>query len=291
MEQVSLRCDVNLSIAPIGSLEWGTRSETKNVNSLRSVERAVRFEMRRQAAVLDDGGRVVQETRHFHEDTGTTSSGRSKEEATDYRYFPEPDLVPLAPDEEWVEKLAAALPELPAARRVRLSQEWGIAPTEMAWLVNAGAVDLVGDTVAAGAPPAEARKWWLGELARRANDAGVELAELAVTPAQVAEIVGLVAAGTVNDQLARQALDGVLAGEGSPAQVIEARGLAVMGESDELVAAVDAAIEGNPDVAEKVRAGKVQAIGALVGAVMKTTRGKADAATVKRMLEERLIPS
>jgi aspartyl-tRNA(Asn)/glutamyl-tRNA(Gln) amidotransferase subunit B len=291
MEQGNLRSDVNVSLASIGSLEWGTRTETKNVNSLRSVERAVRFELRRQAAVLDEGGRILQETRHFHEDSGTTSPGRSKEEATDYRYFPEPDLVPVAPDEDWVAKLAATLPELPAARRARLSDEWGISPTEMAWLVNAGAVELVSDTVAAGASPADARKWWLGELARRANDSGVELAELAVTPAQVAEIVGLVAAGTVNDQLARQALDGVLAGEGSPAQVIEARGLAVMGESDELVAAVDAAIEGNPDVAEKVRAGKVQAIGALVGAVMKTTRGKADAATVKRMLEERLIPS
>jgi aspartyl-tRNA(Asn)/glutamyl-tRNA(Gln) amidotransferase subunit B len=291
MEQGNLRCDVNVSLAPIGSLEWGTRTETKNVNSLRSVERAVRFEMRRQAAVLDEGGRIVQETRHFHEDTGTTSPGRSKEEATDYRYFPEPDLVPIAPDEEWVEKLAAALPELPAARRARLSQEWGIAPTEMAWLVNAGAVELVSDTVAAGASPSDARKWWLGELARRANDAGVELADLAVTPVQVAELVALVGAGTINDQLARQTLDGVLAGEGDPAQVVEARGLAVMGESDELVAAVDAAIEGNPDVAEKVRSGKVQAIGALVGAVMKTTRGKADASTVKRMLEERLTSS
>ena len=188
MEQGNLRCDVNTSLAPIGSLEWGTRTETKNVNSLRSVERAVRFEMRRQAAVLDEGGRILQETRHFHEDTGTTSPGRSKEEATDYRYFPEPDLVPVAPDEEWVAKLAATLPELPAARRVRLSEEWGIAPTEMAWLVNAGAVELVSDTVAAGASPADARKWWLGELARRANDAGVELAELSVTPAQVAEL-------------------------------------------------------------------------------------------------------
>jgi aspartyl-tRNA(Asn)/glutamyl-tRNA(Gln) amidotransferase subunit B len=289
MEQGSLRCDVNVSLAPIGSLEWGTRSETKNVNSLRSVERAVRYEMRRQAAVLDEGGRVVQETRHFHEDTGSTSPGRSKEEATDYRYFPEPDLVPVAPDEEWVEKLAAALPELPAARRTRLSEEWGIAPTEMAWLVNAGAVELVRDTVAAGATPADARKWWLGELARRANDGGVELAELAVTPAQVAELVALVGAGTINDQLARQALDGVLAGEGDPAAVVASRGLAVMGESDELVSAVEAAIDGNPEVAEKVRGGKVQAIGALVGAVMKTTRGKADAATVKRMLEERLV--
>jgi aspartyl-tRNA(Asn)/glutamyl-tRNA(Gln) amidotransferase subunit B len=289
MEQGSLRCDVNLSLAPIGSLEWGTRTETKNVNSLRSVERSVRFEMRRQAAVLDDGSRIVQETRHFHEDTGSTSSGRSKEEATDYRYFPEPDLVPLAPDEEWVAKLAATLPELPNARRVRLSEEWGLSATEMAWLVNAGALELVSETVAAGAPPADARKWWLGELARRANDAGVELPELAVTPRQVAELVELIDAGTVNDQLARQVLDGVLAGEGGPAAVVASRGLAVMGESDELVAAVDAAIEGAPDVVAKVQGGKVQALGALVGAVMKTTRGKADAGTVRRMLEERLL--
>jgi aspartyl-tRNA(Asn)/glutamyl-tRNA(Gln) amidotransferase subunit B len=288
MEQGNLRSDVNVSLAPIGSLDWGIRSETKNVNSLRSVERSVRFEMRRQAAVLDAGGRVVQETRHFHEDSGSTSSGRSKEEATDYRYFPEPDLVPIAPDEEWVEKLKAALPELPVARRMRLQEEWGFSDDEMQWVSNAGALGLVSDTVAAGASAADARKWWLGDLARRANESGVELTSLDITPAQVAELAGLVESGTVNDKLARQVLDGVLAGQGDPAQVVQAQGLAVLGESDELVAAVDAAIEGNPDVADKVRGGKVQAIGALVGAVMKTTRGKADAATVKRMLEDRL---
>ena len=291
MEQGSLRCDVNLSLNPVGDLEWGTRSETKNVNSLRSVERSVRYEMRRQAAVLDDGGRIVQETRHFHEDTGSTSSGRSKEEATDYRYFPEPDLVPIAPDPAWVQELADALPELPAARRARLQQEWGISGTEMQWLANAGALGVVEQTVAAGASPADARKWWLGDLARRANEAGTELAELAITPAQVAELAGLVAAGTINDKLARQVLDGVLAGQGSPAQVVADQGLAVMGESDELAAAVEAAIAGSPDVVDKVRSGKVQALGALVGAVMKTTRGKADAATVKRMLEERVLSS
>jgi aspartyl-tRNA(Asn)/glutamyl-tRNA(Gln) amidotransferase subunit B len=291
MEQGSLRCDVNISLNPIGATELGTRTETKNVNSLRSVERAVRFEMRRQAAVLDDGGRVFQETRHFHEDTGSTSSGRSKEEATDYRYFPEPDLVPLAPDAAWIEELRAGLPELPAARRTRLQQEWGISGTEMTWLANAGALGLVEETVAAGATPAEARKWWLGDLARRANEAGTELAELAITPAQVAELSGLITAGTINDKLARQVLDGVLAGQGGPAQVVEAQGLAVLGESDELVAAVEAAIAGAPDVVAKVQSGKVQALGALVGAVMKTTRGKADAGTVKRMLEERVLSS
>jgi len=289
MERGNLRCDVNTSLAPTGSLEWGTRTETKNVNSLRSVERSVRYEMRRQAALLDDGERILQETRHFHEDTGSTSAGRSKEEATDYRYFPEPDLVPMAPDAGWVEQLRAELPELPAARRARLREEWGISDTEMAWLVNAGALGLVTDTVSAGADPAEARKWWLGELSRRAKDAGVELTDLAVTPAQVAELTQLVAEGTVNDQLARQVLDGVLAGEGSPRQVVDSRGLAVMGDSDELGAAVDAAIAGAPDVVEKVRGGKTAALGALVGAVMKETRGKADAATVRRMLEERVL--
>ncbi|RBY83921.1 Asp-tRNA(Asn)/Glu-tRNA(Gln) amidotransferase subunit GatB [Blastococcus sp. TF02A-26] len=289
MEQGSLRCDVNTSLAPIGSLEWGTRTETKNVNSLRSVERSVRYEMRRQAAVLDAGGRVLQETRHFHEDTGSTSPGRSKEEATDYRYFPEPDLVPLAPDAAWVEKLAADLPELPAARRARLMEEWGLSATEMQWLANAGALGLVSDTVAAGATPGDARKWWLGDLARRANETGVELTDLAVTPAQVAELAALVRDGKINDKLARQVLDGVLAGDGGPDEVMTARGLVVMGESDELVAAVEAAIAGAPDVVEKVRGGKVQALGALVGSVMKATRGKADAATVKRMLEERVI--
>jgi aspartyl-tRNA(Asn)/glutamyl-tRNA(Gln) amidotransferase subunit B len=291
MEQGSLRCDVNISLNPIGAAEWGTRTETKNVNSLRSVERAVRFEMRRQAARLDDGGRIVQETRHFHEDTGTTSSGRSKEEATDYRYFPEPDLVPIAADADWIEQLRAGLPELPAARRARLQQEWGISGTEMTWLANAGALGLVEETVAAGASPADARKWWLGDLARRANEAGTDLAELAITPAQVAELAQLITEGTINDKLARQVLDGVLAGEGDPAKVVEAQGLAVMGESAELVAAVDAAIAGAPDVVAKVQSGKVQALGALVGAVMKTTRGKADAATVRRMLEERVLTS
>ncbi|MFQ1001430.1 Asp-tRNA(Asn)/Glu-tRNA(Gln) amidotransferase subunit GatB [Modestobacter sp. SSW1-42] len=291
MEQGSLRCDVNISLNPTGATELGTRTETKNVNSLRSVERAVRFEMRRQAAVLDEGGRVVQETRHFHEDTGTTSSGRSKEEATDYRYFPEPDLVPLAPDADWIETLRAALPELPAARRARLQEEWGISATEMTWLANAGALGLVEDTVAAGAAPGDARKWWLGDLARRANDTGVELGELAITPPQVAELCRLIAAGIINDKLARQVVDGVLAGQGNPAQVVAAQGLAVMGESDELVAAVEAAIAGAPDVIAKVQSGKVAALGALVGAVMKTTRGKADAPTVKRMLEERVLGS
>src|ERR1700690_387476 len=166
MEEGSLRCDVNTSIAPRGSGTWGTRTETKNVNSLRSVERAVRFEIERQAGVLDSGSRIVQETRHFHEETGTTTAGRSKEEAQDYRYFPEPDLVPVAPSAEWVEQIRATLPEFPAARQARLQREWGLSDLDMAALRNAGALDLVAETVAAGASPEQARNSRLGQRAR-----------------------------------------------------------------------------------------------------------------------------
>ncbi len=291
MEEGSLRCDVNTSIAPSGSAEWGTRTETKNVNSLRSVERAVRYEIERQAAVLDAGGRVVQETRHFQEGSGTTAAGRSKEEAQDYRYFPEPDLVPLAPPPGWVEQIRATLPELPAARQVRLQAEWGLSDLDMSALHNAGALDLVAETVAAGASPADARKWWLGELARTANDAGTELAALPITPADVARVAALVGSGALTDRLARQVIEGVLAGEGSPDAVVEARGLAVVSDDSVLLTAVDEAIAGHPDVAAKVRGGKVAAAGALVGAVMKATRGKADASRVKQLILERLGPS
>jgi aspartyl-tRNA(Asn)/glutamyl-tRNA(Gln) amidotransferase subunit B len=288
MEQGSLRCDVNLSLRPDPSAPLGTRSETKNVNSLRSVERAVRHEVTRQAGVLLGGGRVVQETRHWHEDTGVTTPGRSKEEAEDYRYFPEPDLVPIAPSREWVESLRATLPEPPRARRARLQQSWGFSDLEMRDTVGAGALALVEETVAAGAAPQAARKWWLSELARRAKADGVALADLPVTPAQVARVQALVTSGLVNDKLARQVLDGVLAGEGSPDEVVARRGLAVVSDDAALSDAVDAAIGAHPDVAAKVRDGKVAAAGALIGAVMKQMHGQADAARVRELILEKL---
>jgi len=288
MEQGSMRCDVNTSLMPVGGTEWGTRTETKNVNSLRSVERAVRSEMLRQAAVLDDGGRIIQETRHFHEETGVSTPGRSKEEATDYRYFPEPDLAPLAPDPAWVEELRASLPEPPSVRRRRLQEAWGLTDHDMDSIANAGALELIEATIAAGASSEAARKWWLGELARRANETGAELDSLPVTPAQVAALQALVDTGRINDKLARQVLEGVLAGEGDPETVVAARGLEVVSDTGALGAAVDEAIAGNPDVAQKIRDGKVAAAGALVGAVMKSTRGQADAKTVRELILERL---
>jgi len=287
MEQGSLRCDVNVSLNRPGE-PWGTRSETKNVNSLRSVERAVRSEVERQAARLRAGERIVQETRHFHEDSGLSTSGRSKEEATDYRYFPEPDLVPVAPDADWVAALAAALPEAPSVRRRALTEQLGLSALDSEAMVNAGVLDAVLATVAAGAPAAEARNWWLGHLAAAANALGVEAVELPITAEQVARVVGLVSEGALTAGLARQVVDGVLAGEGDPDEVVDARGLAVVSDEGALSDAVNAALAAQPEVAEKVRAGKVAAVGALVGAVMKATRGQGDASVVRRLLLERL---
>jgi aspartyl-tRNA(Asn)/glutamyl-tRNA(Gln) amidotransferase subunit B len=287
MDQGSLRCDANVSLMPRGTTEFGTRTETKNVNSLRSVERAVRYEMTRQAAVLAGGGSIVQETRHFDEATGTTSAGRRKETSEDYRYFPEPDLVPIAPSAEWVEKLRATLPELPWQRRKRVQADWQLSDLELRDLVNAGAIDLVASTVDAGASPAEARAWWVNYLSQEANSRGVELAELPITPAQVARVAALVAEGSLTNKLAREVVQGVLAGEGEPDEVVSARGLAVVSDDTALYAAIDEALAAQPDVADKIRGGKVAAAGAIVGAVMKATKGQADAKRVRELVIER----
>ncbi|HSY15588.1 MAG TPA: Asp-tRNA(Asn)/Glu-tRNA(Gln) amidotransferase subunit GatB [Jatrophihabitantaceae bacterium] len=287
MEQGSLRCDVNTSLNRPGE-QWGTRTETKNVNSLRSVERAVRSEIIRQAGLLDGGVPIKQETRHFSETTGDTRAGRSKEEATDYRYFPEPDLVPVAPDPQWVEQLRAGLPELPAARRVRVRASLGVDAEDLQQMSNAGVVELVAGTVDAGAPVSEARNWWLGYLAQKANEREVEPSELGVDPVQVARLVELTAAGTLSAALARKVVDGMLESGQDVDTVIAERGLQVVSDSGELTVAADAAITANPAVADKVRGGKVAAVGALVGAVMKATGGQADAAAVRAILLERL---
>ena len=288
MEQGSLRCDANVSLRPSPDAQFGTRTETKNVNSLRSVERAVRYEIERQADVLDGGGVIVQETRHWHEDTGKTTSGRTKEEAEDYRYFPEPDLAPVAASAEWVDQLRTTLPEPPAQRRARLQQDWGFTDLEMRDVVNAEAVELIEETIAAGATAGGAKKWWLGELARRSNDSGVALADLGIDPDGVARIETLIAEGSLNDKMARQVIDGILAGEGTADEVVASRGLVVVSDDGALTVAVQEAISANPDVADKVRGGKVAAVGALVGAVMKATRGQADAGRVRELLLETL---
>ena len=284
MERGNVRCDANVSLMPKGAEKFGTRSETKNVNSLRSVERAVRYEIRRHAAILERGEKVTQETRHWHEDTRETSSGRPKSDADDYRYFPEPDLVPVVTNSEWIERLRAELPEPPAERRRRLKGEWGYSDEEFRDVVNAGALDVIEETVAAGATAAAARKWWMGEIARRAKQAEVELTALGVEPATVVALEALISEGKINDKIARQVLEFVLAGEGTPAEIVEACGLAVVSDDGALTAAVQEALAAMPDVADKIRAGKVQAAGAIVGQVMKATRGQADAACVRELI-------
>ncbi|WP_433471121.1 Asp-tRNA(Asn)/Glu-tRNA(Gln) amidotransferase subunit GatB [Saccharomonospora azurea] len=288
MDQGSLRCDANVSLMPKGATEFGTRTETKNVNSLRSVERAVRYEMTRQAAVLASGGSVLQETRHFQEADGTTASGRVKETAEDYRYFPEPDLVPIAPSREWVEELRTTLPELPWERRKRIQEEWNLTDEELRDLINTGAADLVAATVEAGAKPNEARSWWVQYLTQQANLREVELADLPITPKQVARVIELVNSGELTNKLAREVVQGVLSGEGEPDDVVEKRGLKVVSDDSALITAVDEALAAQPDVAEKIRGGKVQAAGAIVGAVMKATKGQADAKRVRELVLERV---
>lgn len=287
MERGNVRCDANVSLMPKGATKFGTRSETKNVNSLRSVERAVRYEIQRHAAVLEAGEKVVQETRMWHEDTRETTAGRPKSDADDYRYFPEPDLVPVVTDSEWIESLRAQLPEMPAARRKRLQGDWGFSDEEFRDVINAGALDVIEETVAAGAPSSVARKWWMGEIARIAKEREVELTETGATPQTVVELNKLIEDKKINDKIARQVLGFVIEGEGAPAEIVEKRGLAVVSDDGALTAAIDEALANMPDVADKIRAGKIQAAGAIVGQVMKATRGQADAARVRELILEK----
>ena len=287
MERGNVRADVNVSLRESPDAPLGTRTETKNVNTFRGIEQVVRYEIQRQAAILAAGGEVLQETRHGQAD-GTTRAGRVKSDADDYRYFPEPDLVPVAPSREWVEQIREGLPEMPAAKRRRLKVEWSLSDTEMRDVVNAGALELIEATAAAGTTGQAARKWWMGELSRTAKEQEIGLEDLLVTPKQIAELQALVDSGRLTDKLARQVLEGVLAGEGDPEAVAAARGLEVVSDDSALLAAVDEALAANPDVADKIRGGKVQAAGAIVGAVMKATRGQADAKRVRELVMERV---
>ncbi len=287
MERGNVRCDANVSLRLHGAEKLGTRTETKNVNSLRSIERAVRYEIQRQAHIRANGGTILQETRHWHEDKGTTSSGRPKSDADDYRYFPEPDLVPVAPSKELIESLRASLPENPQERRKRLQAAWGLSDLELRDVVNAGLLDQIEETVAAGATPQAARKWWTGEIARTANADDKDVSELNITPAQVAELAALVEGGKINDRIGREVLAAVLAGEGNPAEIVSAKGLEVVSDDGALMAAIDEALAKQPDVLDKIREGKVQAAGAVIGAVMQAMKGQADAGRVRELIIER----
>ena len=283
MEEGSLRCDANVSIRPVGSTELGTKTELKNMNSFRFLAQGIDAEIRRQKALVAAGEPVVQETLHFDPATGGLSSLRSKEEAHDYRYFPEPDLVPVAPTEEMLAAARAALPELPAAREERYVTEWSL-PADTARLF---AFDRAwGDffEAATGATGAEPRTVanWVTELRGRADTPE------GVAPPALAKLVDLVDARTVTAGNARVVLDRMVAGGGDPADIVEREDLGAMGDSGELAGIVAKVIEDNPDVAERVRGGNAKAIGALVGPIMRETKGKADGGEVNRLIREQL---
>ena len=286
MERGNLRCDANVSLRPRGESAYGTRTETKNVNSFRSIERAVLYEIRRQAAILADGGTITQETRHWHEDTGVTSPGRPKSDADDYRYFPEPDLLPVGANAEWVASLKAALPESPVLMRRRLRAEWGFSDVDFQAIVNAGLITEVKATIDAGVGAPAARKWWMGEISRIANDREVEPSSL-VSPEGIKALQSMVDQGTLTDKLARDVLLGMIDGEGTPEDIVAARGLEVVSDDGALMAAIDEALAADPEVLDKIREGKVQAAGAIIGAVMKAMKGQADAARVRELVIER----
>ncbi|WP_455090652.1 Asp-tRNA(Asn)/Glu-tRNA(Gln) amidotransferase subunit GatB [Parascardovia denticolens] len=288
MEQGNMRADVNVSLRKSPDDPLGTRSETKNVNSFRGIEKTIIYEIRRQAALLEDGGEVLQETRHWDETSQTTAGGRLKTDADDYRYFPDPDLVMVHVTQDHIDELAAQMPEMPRERRNRLQKEWGFSDLEMRDVVNADALDLVEETVKAGAQASGARKWWLGEIARSANEQGKSLDDMGIAPADVARVEALVAEGKLNDKLAKQTVAGVLAGEGDPDQVVKAHGYEVVSDDGALEAEVDKALAANPDIVEKLKSGNMKPMGAIIGAVMKATRGQADAKAVTAIVMKRI---
>lgn len=291
MEQGNMRADVNVSLHAGPDAPLGTRSETKNVNTFKGIEKTLTYEIRRQAALLDSGGEVLQETRHWDESTQTTAGGRVKTDANDYRYFPDPDLVMVHVTKDHVEELKAQMPEMPRERRARLKKEWDFTDRQMQDAVNADAVDLIEDTVKAGATSAGARKWWLGEISREANARGVSLQELPISAQDVADVEQLIADGKLNDKLAKQTVSGVLAGEGKPAEVVKKHGYQVVSDDGALDAAVDQALKDNPDIVSKLKCGNMKPMGAIIGAVMRATKGQADAKAVSKIVMERIAKS
>lgn len=290
MEEGSMRVDANVSVAMAGAEEYGAKVEVKNMNSIRSVARALEHEEMRQRKALDEGGTLIQETRHFDEKTGTTSSLRTKEFAFDYRYFPEPDLVPFEPDPALVESIKASLPETPAARRQRFAAEYGLSEYDVGVLTTTRAISQWFEAAATVYPgePKKVANWITADLFGLLNDAGVELHESKITPAQLAGLVDLVDTGTISGKQAKTVLAEMFASGKDAADIAKAQGLEQVSDEGALETAVDQVIAENPDAADKVRGGQLNTIGFLVGAVMKKTKGQANPGMVNELLKRKL---
>ncbi|MBC7104702.1 MAG: Asp-tRNA(Asn)/Glu-tRNA(Gln) amidotransferase subunit GatB [Firmicutes bacterium] len=289
MEEGSLRCDANVSVRPAGSRELGVKTEIKNLNSFRSLQRALAYEIRRQIEVLEEGGRVVQETRTWDEARGVTLSMRTKEEAHDYRYFPEPDLVPLVIDRAWVEEIRRTLPELPDARRARFMEQYGLSAYDAGVLTATREMaDYFEECLRHYPDPKTVANWVMGDLSRLLNAANVEIAACRVRPAQLGQMLRLIDRGTISGKIGKSVLEEMFVSGRDPEEIVREKGLVQITDEAALRAVVEEVVAANPKVVEDYRKGKAKALGFLVGQVMKATKGKASPDAVNRLLRERL---
>lgn len=289
MEEGNLRADINVSLRPAGTKELGTRTEMKNINSFKNLEDAINYEIERQQEVLEDGGHIVQETRTFDPARGITLSMRSKENAHDYRYMPEPDLPPIVTSEETIEKYRSELPELPDARRARLEKEYGLSDYDAGIITSSRAMAEYFDAVVAtGADPKLAANWIMGDLAKNLNEDGIDITKSPVSDERLGKMIGLIMKDTISGKIAKKVFKEMWTNEDDPEKIVKDKGLVQITDTGAIEAAVDAAIAANPKAVAEYKGGKKKAIGALVGQVMKATRGKANPQMVNKMLAEKL---
>jgi len=289
MEQGSLRAEANVSLRPRGSAEFGTKTEIKNVNSFKGVQRALEYEIERQRQLLSSKGTVVQETRMWDEEKGITVAMRSKERAHDYRYFPEPDLVPIVVDKEWVERIRQGLPELPTARRQRFVNEYGIPEYDAGVLTASKEVaDYYEECVRCGADPKAASNWIMGELQFRLRDTGTAITGCKITPQNLTEMLNLIEAGTISGKIAKTVFEEMFTTGKAAGEIVRDRGLQQISDSDQIGEIIDAVLKDNPEPVESYRRGKTKALAFLVGQVMKQTKGKANPQLVNEMLRQKL---
>lgn len=289
MEEGSLRCDANISLRPIGQEQFGTKAEIKNVNSFKAVQRALEYEVERQTEVLEEGGRIIQETRTWDDSRGVTLSMRNKEQAQDYRYFPEPDLVPIVVDASWVESIRQALPELPEARKQRIMKDHGLSAYDAEVITAARPMaDYYDALVAAGAEAKAAANWLMGEVSKHLNSCSLDIRSCPVPPASLAEMIALIDKGTISGKIAKTVFESMW-NEGKTATVIiKEQGLVQMSDEGELGGIVEAVIAAHPQSVADFKAGKEKAIGFLVGQIMRQTKGRANPELVNRILKEKL---
>lgn len=289
MEEGSLRCDANVSVRPVGQKELGTKTEIKNINSFKGVERAIEYEAMRQAELLEDGGKVVQETRTWDEKEGVTKSMRTKEEANDYRYFPEPDLVPFTVSDEYIENIRRSLPELPDARKERYMKEFGLSSEDAVFMTNDKATaDYFEAAVAAGADPKAAVNWLMGEFASQLSNDGIEIDKAPVSAENLASLLKLISKGTISGKIAKKVFATMWKEGGNPDDIVKAQGLVQISDTAELSKLVDEVVGNNPKAVEDFKAGKKKAVGALVGQIMKATKGKANPRVINELLNKKL---